>query len=174
MKARCALTAQQVVNVNDAPVVSMSDRAITVSRFADSSSAYVFSAADFAFTDEDGDDLASITIATLTAPAGATFTADGTAVVAGTSVDAADLGTLIFYPAAGADAADDYASFTFTVTDDGDAATGSTTSAAATITINLADIQVTATGAPTVAATTAGEMAFNEDVSLTATTDRHQ
>ena len=78
---------------------------------------------------------------------------------------------LAFYPlcsAASTDATDNYATFTFTVPSDGTASS----TPANTMMINVVvPGPIAATGAPTVAATTAGETAYNEDVSLTATTD---
>src|SRR5207244_2071825 len=101
-----------VTSVNDAP--SGADKTVTTLE----DTAYTFTAADFGFSDVDGNSLAAVTITTL-ATAG-TLKLDGTAVLAGDSVSAADIaaGKLKFEPAGNANGAG-YASFTFQVQDNG-------------------------------------------------------
>ena len=107
--------------------------------------AHTFAAADFNFTDSDGNALASVTVVTL--PGEGALTLDGTAVTTGQSVPAADIGKLAFTPAANAHG-DAYASFTFRVHD------GTDESAAAyTMTVNVTAMNDSATGAPTISGT---------------------
>ena len=135
-----------IANVNDAP--TSADNAISIFTTATS---YTFKEADFAFADEDSAHtaLASITITGTTIPSGATFTNDGTAVADDTTVMRADIGDLVFTPASGAAVMDNYASFSFTVSD------GSASSTPAnTITINIvAPGPVAATGMPAITGT---------------------
>ena len=122
----------------------------TISMFT-SDTSYTFKAADFAFMDADSEhtELASITITATTIPSGASFTNAGNAVTDDTEVMSADIGDLVFTPASGAAAMDNYASFTFTVSD------GSASSDPAnTITINLVPPpQMPATGMPAITGT---------------------
>ena len=106
-----------VSNVNDAPAGSSG----TVTTLQDT--AYVFAAADFGFTDAEGNTLATVRIATL--PAAGTLTDNAVPVSAGQFVSVANIagGLLRFTPAAGASGAG-YASFTFQVQDDGGTANG--------------------------------------------------
>ncbi|MFS2126780.1 Ig-like domain-containing protein [Pseudomonas sp. Pseusp97] len=98
-----------VTPVNDAP--NGTDNSITLNE--DSSRS--FSAADFGFTDVDaGDALSAVRIDSL--PGNGTLKFNGTAVTAGQVIDAADLGKLVFTPAANANG-NNYASFTFSVKD---------------------------------------------------------
>ncbi len=104
--------------VNDPP--SGADKTITV--LEDGS--YGFTAADFGFTDANdspSNALKSVVIATL--PTAGTLTLAGAAVSAGQTVLAANLGSLVFSPAANANGTG-YASFTFRVVDDGGTANG--------------------------------------------------
>jgi hypothetical protein len=107
--------AVNVTPVNDAPAGT--DKTVT----ADEDAAYVFSAADFGFTDPDdspANALLSVKIATL--PGTGSLTLSGSGLAAGTeiAVDDIDAGNLKFVPAADASGAP-YASFTFQVRDDG-------------------------------------------------------
>ncbi len=106
-----------VTSVNDAP--SGADTTITTLE----DTAYVFTAADFGFTDADGNSLSAVKMSTL--PGGGTLTNNGIAVTAGQFVSAADIaaGLLLFTPATDASGAG-YASFTFQVQDDGGTANG--------------------------------------------------
>ncbi len=76
---------------------------------------YAFTATDFHFSDTDpGDELASVEVVTL--PTAGDLELDGAAVTEGQAVPAADIGNLLFTPAANA-SGDAYASFTFKVSD---------------------------------------------------------
>ena len=98
---------------NDAP--NGADKTVTL----DEDSSRNFSAADFGFTDVDsGDTFSGVRIDSL--PAHGTLTFNGNAVTAGQVIGAADLGKLVFTPAANANG-DNYASFTFSVKDSANA-----------------------------------------------------
>ena len=134
--------------------------------------AHQFSTGDFPFTDEDQDILVEINITAL--PTAGTLALDGTALteVPTDAIAAADIDTLSYYPAAGETAgADAYATLMFTVTDNGRSPdTTNTTSAVATLTINLIDgMQMAATGSLAVAP--AASPGYTEDVQLTASAD---
>jgi hypothetical protein len=133
--AASATSGITVIAVNDAPA-GASNTVTTVE-----SSAFVFSAGDFGFTDADGNALAAVKIASL--PTAGTLTDNGIAVTAGQFVSAADLtaGLLRFTPAAGASGAP-YASFTFQVQDDGGSANGGADldPVARTMTVNVAPV----------------------------------
>ena len=142
----------RVDNVNDAPTSADAD--VHVFTTATAAAPYRFKVADFPFTDEDagqpsGGSLASITIVAAPTAGGGTFTADGVAVANGTVVQADDLENLVYYPPADTDAQDDYATFTFTVSD------GFLSSDPAnTITINIAPPEQTAaSGQPLITGT---------------------
>ena len=109
---------------------------------------YAFAASDFNFSDSDtGDALASVKIVTL--PAAGTLALDGTALTANGSVTRAglDAGDLVYTPPANANG-DDYAAFTFTVSD------GTDESASAyTMTLDVTAVNDAATGRPTIAGT---------------------
>src|SRR5688500_15408213 len=106
-----------VTSVNDAP----SGANNTVTTLEDN--AYTFTAADFGFSDSDGNTLLSIKITTL--PGIGSLTNNGGAVNAGDFVTKADidLGRLVFTPSANANGAS-YASFTFQVRDNGGTSNG--------------------------------------------------
>ncbi|WP_292933298.1 cadherin-like domain-containing protein [Noviherbaspirillum sp.] len=106
-----------VTAVNDAPAGT--DKTVV----ALENGSYVFTAADFGFSDSDGNALLSVKVTTL--PAAGTLTNNGVAVNAGDFVTKADidLGRLVFTPVAGASGVA-YASFTFQVRDDGGTANG--------------------------------------------------
>jgi Ca2+-binding RTX toxin-like protein len=108
-----AIRAQVFAFNNDAPAGANAALAATAG------SPKVLAAADFGFTDVNGDDLTAVRIATL--PSGGSLTNDGVAVSAGQSVSAADIaaGHLAFTPSAGGTT-----SFTFQVRDDGGTANG--------------------------------------------------
>ncbi|MCP1626893.1 retention module-containing protein [Pseudomonas nitroreducens] len=94
---------------NDAP--NGTDNTITLNE--DSSRS--FTAADFGFSDVDaGDTLSGVRIDSL--PTNGTLKFNGNAVSAGQVIDAADLGKLVFTPAANANG-NNYANFTFSVKD---------------------------------------------------------
>ncbi|MEI6721514.1 MAG: VCBS domain-containing protein, partial [Betaproteobacteria bacterium] len=102
-----------VTGVNDAPV----GLASTVTAL--SSTPYVFSAADFGFTDVDtGDSLSGVRIDSL--PVAGTLTLGGVAVSAGQVLTAAQIAQLTFTPGVGAGGAG-YATFGFSVRDQSNA-----------------------------------------------------
>ncbi|MYI70266.1 MAG: hypothetical protein F4103_16525, partial [Boseongicola sp. SB0673_bin_14] len=109
-------------------------------------SSYTFSAGDFGFSGvRPSDRLAGITVETL--PAAGSLALDGTAVTAGDTVSRADIdaGKLVFTPAADG-SGEDYASFTFRVSD----GTNSSLSAY-TMTIDVTPVNDPATGRPSMA-----------------------
>jgi len=124
-----------VTAVNDAP--SGANKAVTILE----DSAYVFAAADFGFSDADGNALAAVRIASV--PAGGALTNNGVAISAGQSVSAADIaaGLLRFTPAPDANGAG-YASFAFQVQDDGGTANGGVDvdPTARTMTVNVTTV----------------------------------
>ena len=137
--------AAQVRNVNDAPQAM--DGAVEVFTSADAATPFTFSSDDFGYSDEDGDELHSITLASV--PDVGNFNVGGRTVVMGRPIMAAEIPTLSYYPLAGAAVQQDYASFTFTVSD-GQASSDP----ANTLSIHLVPPgQLPATGAPTVAGT---------------------
>ncbi|APW36294.1 hypothetical protein RD110_02935 [Rhodoferax koreense] len=106
-----------VTSVNDAP----SGANNTVTTLEDTG--YAFSAADFGFSDTDGNSLQSVKITTT--PGAGSLSLNGVAVAAGQSISLANItaGNLKFTPAANASGAG-YASFTFQVQDNGGTANG--------------------------------------------------
>ena len=181
---RLCSTPLLVTNANDAPVAG--DRTISVfdgtTGGSSTTNLHRFVIDDFPFTDEDGDNLASITIKSL--PTGMNM--DGSSEARGTlvltsdgggsanvavddSITLANLPKLGYYASVRAGPRAPYGTFTFTVTDDGSDGTGNKTSTnTGTITINLVapSGQYPATGSPTV--TAASGTAYEEDVALTA------
>jgi VCBS repeat-containing protein len=131
--------------VPEAPTLA----AIALSGAEDTPLAFTASAFTGAFSDVDGDTLASITIATL--PAAGTLKLSGTAVVANQTISAAQLAQLVYEPAS-----NDHGARTFTVS----ASDGVLSSAVATVTVTLA----AANDAPISAAPATATVA--EDVSL--------
>ena len=126
-----------VTPVNDAPTGA--SNTVTTDEDTD----YTFSAGDFDFTDADaGDDLASVTVVTL--PAAGALKLDGAAVAAGREVQAEDIGTLVFTPAANANG-DAYVSFTFRVSDGDDESV-----LVYTLTLDVTPVNDPATGVPTI------------------------
>ena len=110
-------TATVVVNVGNNTPPDSANRAVTTTE----DTPVTLSPADFAFTDADvGQTLNAVRIDTL--PASGTLLLNGTPVVAGTLVSAADIanGNLSFEPAANANGVP-YAAFAFTVQDSGGA-----------------------------------------------------
>ncbi len=106
-----------VTSVNDAPAGANK----TVTMLEDT--AYTFGTSDFGFTDVDGNALLGIRIASL--PMSGSLTLDGVAVLANQTVSATDIagGLLQFSPAANGNG-NGYASFRFSVRDDGGTANG--------------------------------------------------
>ncbi len=124
--------------VNDAPAGA--DNTVTTTE----DTAYVFSAADFGFSDaadSPANNFSVVRIGTL--PAAGTLTNNGAAVSSGQSVSVADInaGRLVFAPAADASGTG-YASFTFQVQDDGGSANGGTDLDASpnTLTVNVSAV----------------------------------
>ena len=164
----CSVPTGTIVNVNDAPSGRSSN--ITVSVFADSSNPYIFSETNFLYTDEDSDNLRSITLFTL--PDAGTLRVGDDAAVAEQVVPVAEISSITFYPDAGESATAAYTGFTFLVTDDGadpDADTNTTSTLPASLTITLTAPQIVATGAPTVSA--ASGTIYDQGVELTASLD---
>jgi hypothetical protein len=104
-----------VTSVNDAP--GGTDKTVTV--LEDRS--HTFSQGDFGFTDPDGNAFASVIINTL--PGAGTLELSSVAVTAGQEIALGNLGNLVFMPAADANGGN-YASFTFSVKDDGGTSDG--------------------------------------------------
>ena len=80
----------------------------------DEDTAHTFAAANFNFADTDGDTLALVEVVTL--PSDGALTFDGDAATVNLDVPVADIGSLVFTPAANANGTG-YASFTFKVSD---------------------------------------------------------
>ena len=109
-----------VTSVNDAPAGT--DKTVTTLE----DTAYMFTAADFGFSDpNDSPANAWLAVKITTLPGAGTLTDNGVAVTAGQFVSVADInaGLLMFTPAANANGTG-YASFTFQVQDDGGTANG--------------------------------------------------
>ncbi|TLU83214.1 MAG: hypothetical protein FDX30_09175 [Chlorobium sp.] len=106
-----------VTPVNDAP--SGTDKTVTIAE----DGSHTFAAADFGFTDSDGNSLLAVKITTL--PGAGALKLDGIAVSASQYVSVSDLnaGKLVYTPAADASGAP-YGSFTFQVQDNGGTANG--------------------------------------------------
>eukprot|EP01031_Cornospumella_fuschlensis_P025279 gene25279-30527_t len=128
-----------VTPVNDAPTGTISAIAV----LEDGSK--TFAASDFGFSDVDGNALSAVIITTL--PTAGTLKLGGTAVATGQSIAVADLGNLVFAPAANANGAG-YDTIGFKVQDNGGTANyGVDTSAFAnTLTINVTPVNDAPTG----------------------------
>ena len=120
---------------------------------------HTFTATEFNFADADtGDTLASVTVVTL--QAAGKLELSGTQVTMGQSVPAANIGTLVFTPAANANGSP-YTTFTFKVSD------GEDESAVATMTVNVTAVNDPATGAPTISGTaTVGQVLTAETTGI--------
>jgi len=125
-----------VTNQNEAPAGT--DKTVTI----DEDSSKTFSAADFGFSDVDGNSLAAVKISTL--PTAGSLKLDGVAVTVGQEVLTADIGLLTFTPAANANGTG-YATFTFQVRDNGGTANGGqdTDQSANTITVDVTAVNDT-------------------------------
>ena len=111
----------------------------------DEDTTHTFEAANFNFADTDGDTLALVEVVTL--PSDGALTFDGDAATVNLDVPVADIGDLVFTPAADANGTG-YASFTFKVSD------GTDKSALAyTMTVNVTAVNDAATGLPTISGT---------------------
>src|SRR5688572_2787317 len=109
-----------VTAVNDAPVGTNA----TVAALEDTP--FVFTTADFGFTDPTDSPAHALTaVRVTTLPTAGSLTLSGAAVAAGQSITVADIaaGNLVFTPAADATGAG-YSSFTFQVQDDGGTVSG--------------------------------------------------
>ncbi|WP_165803879.1 Ig-like domain-containing protein [Limnohabitans planktonicus] len=128
-----------VTPVNDAPTGT--NAAIAV--LEDGSKA--FAASDFGFSDVDGNALSAVIITTL--PTAGTLKLNGTAFAAGQSIAVADLGNLVFAPAANVNGTG-YATIGFKVQDNGGTANGGvdTSAVANTLTINVTAVNDAPTG----------------------------
>lgn len=129
-----------VTGINDAPTGA--DKEIDV--LEDGS--HTLSAADFGFSDIDGGTLAGIVITSVSE--GGYIKLGETVITADTTIAAADLGKLVFTPAANGNGSD-YASFSFKVQDNGGTADGGADTAAAanTITFNVTPLNDAPAGA---------------------------
>jgi VCBS repeat-containing protein len=121
-----------ITPLNDAPGAASS----TITIAEDGS--YTFTAANFGFSDLDGNSLSSVIITSL--PVAGSLRLNGVAVTANQVIAAASIGGLVFSPAANANGAG-YASIGFRLQDNGGTANGgSDTSAAAAISFNVTPV----------------------------------
>ena len=127
------------VTANTAPT------AINSSVTTDEDTAHTFATTQFSFADDDGDALVSVTV--VTPPAAGALALGGAAVTADQEVSAADIGQLVFTPASNAHG-QDYASFTFKVSDFIDES-----DSAYTMTVHVTAVNDAATGAPGISGT---------------------
>jgi hypothetical protein len=133
----------------------------TISVLEDAS--HVFSAEDFGFSDDDGDDLASVTINSL--PENGALTLNGEAIGEGVEIAAEDLGNLVWTPEADANG-ENFAEFEFSVTDDA----GSTSEESYVISFDVEAVNDAPTGADETLTTledttltlSASDFAFND------------
>ena len=128
-----------VAAVNDAP--SGANNAVLLQQ----DSVYVFSVADFGFSDSDGNAFAGVVIAAV--PPGGVITDNGAPVSAGQTVSAADIaaGLVRYTPTFGASGSP-YASFTFRVQDGGGTANGGADTDAVARTMTISVIPALAVG----------------------------
>ena len=110
-------------------------------------SAYTFSAANFNFSDTNGDALSSVQIVTLPASGKGTLALSGTNVTTSQVILAATISSLTYTPPANANGAA-YASFTFKVNDGTD-----DSAVASTMTINVTAVNDLPSGKPTITGT---------------------
>ncbi|MBB1250527.1 hypothetical protein H2O14_18965 [Rhizobium sp. G21] len=133
----------------------------TISVLEDAS--HVFSAEDFGFSDDDGDDLASVTIKSL--PENGALTLNGEAIGEGVEIAAEDLGNLVWTPEADANG-ENFAEFEFSVTDEA----GSTSEESYVISFDVEAVNDAPTGADKTLTTledttltlSASDFAFND------------
>ncbi|MCB0969416.1 MAG: cadherin-like domain-containing protein, partial [Ilumatobacter sp.] len=124
----------QVYSFGSAPTGA--DNTITT----DEDTGHTFSASEFGFADADGDTFAAVRIDSL--PSDGSLELNGTAVVAGDEIDAADIGQLVFTPGADENGTG-YTSFTFSVKD----SSGSFDATSRTITFDVTAVDDPPTGA---------------------------
>ena len=135
-----------IAAVNDVP--TSGDSSVNVPPTATADAPYTFKIGDFPFMDEETASLASITIVETIASGKGTLRDGSTAVTDSTTVMAANLSGLTYYPPANTTPAANFASFRFTVSD------GTASSAMHTMTINIVSpMQVAATGQPAIVGT---------------------
>ena len=129
-----------VTAVNDAPTGA--DATLTVA----GGGSKTFSAADFGFADAAGESNTLQAVIITALPAAGTLTLSGAAVTANQSIAVADIGNLVFTPAAGGSGAG-YASIGFKVQDNGGTANGGmdTSVTANTLNINVTPAHAVAT-----------------------------
>ncbi len=138
--------AQVFTNLNAAP----SGTSATVTMLEDAS--HTFAAADFGFSDADGNSLSAVVITAL--PAAGTLKLNGVNVTLNQSIALADLGGLVFAPAANANG-NGYASLSFKLQDNGGTANGGvdTSAVANTLTFHVTPVNDLPTGSVAVAGT---------------------
>ncbi|MET0357692.1 MAG: retention module-containing protein, partial [Cellvibrio sp.] len=142
-------TGTLTVNVSANTPPTSADKAVSITEDGQ----YTFSSNDFAFADDDaGQTLSAIRIDSL--PAAGSLSLNGTAVTVGQVINAADVGGLVFTPAANGNGAN-YANFTFSVQDSigGFAASSNTISVSVTpvndaAVVSSADVTLNETNAP--------------------------
>ena len=174
----CSVPPLPISNTNDAPTTANATITASTDYIVGGTAFYRFTPEDFPFSDGDpdgGDSLASVIFVSL--PTAGTAYVDGRAMTMGEDVPVSKMdGTprsAGYGVPSGATASSTYATFTFRVVDDGSDGTDNTQSEIRTMTVNLVqDLQIPATGAPAVTATTSSETAYNEDVQLTANYER--
>ena len=156
--------ATQATSTYTAPVTNTAPMASDWSVTTEEDTAYTFAAADFNFFDPDpGAALAGLTVEML--PEAGGLAVDGTAVIEGQVVVAADIGKLVFTPAADANGSG-YASFTFRVSDGTDVSVS-----AYTMTVNVTAVNDPAEGAPTISGTARVDLILTAERGNIADTD---
>ncbi len=134
LSSNLATRSVTVTAVNDAPAGT--DKTVTTPE----DTGYTFTAADFGFSDVDGDALTAVHITTVPGAGDGVLSLNGTAVQAGDVVSLADItsGLLVYTPALNAHG-NGLASFTFQVQDNGGTANGGVDldPSANTITVNV-------------------------------------
>ena len=130
-----ALSTISVLSINEAPAGA--DNIIPASE----DTPHVFTAADFGFSDVDGNALTSVIITTLPNAADGVLNLNGTPVIAGQEIPAAQIGNLTFTPASDLNG-NGLGGFTFQVKDNGTTANGGedTDQSANAITFNIAPV----------------------------------
>jgi Domain of unknown function (DUF4347)/Bacterial cadherin-like domain len=147
-----------VTDANDAPAGA--DNSISINE----DTAYTFTAADFGYSDVDGNNLSRVWITTL--PAQGQLMWNGATFAAGNWVAIVDIdaGQLTYAPVANASGTG-YASFTFQVEDDGGTANGGINKdpSPKTMTIDVAPVNDAPVGLPTITGTAVEDQALTAD-----------
>ncbi len=158
-----------IANVSDAP--EGRDTAVDVPITANAANPHDFDINDFPITDEDGDTLKGIRLASLPTAGTLVVAGETRTLTASSQLTLTELNALAYYPNPGASARNNYDSFDYRIEDTG---TGSDRRSvdAYTLTINLfTDQQIKATGASGITpATSAQNPTHAEDTELTANT----